>query len=504
MLNAYSQLVAELRQIATFASVGAVLGWDERTIMPPRAAAFRAEQSAAMAGLVHARFTAPRVGELLDAAGEEVRDLPPHSVEAANVRETKRKYLRQKKLPPSLVEELSRTTVLSEQAWAAARKANDYASFKPHLRRMLELKRQEIACYGYDTEPYDALLEDYEPGERAARLREVLGGLRGPLVELVGRVSEAVKAGRDTPSYLLARHYPRAAQESFSREVAERLGFDFSGGALAVSAHPFCSGIAPGDVRITTRYDENAFGDAFFSVLHETGHALYEQGLPAEHFGTPAGEAISLGIHESQSRMWENLVGRSRGFWQFWLPRARQAFPAALADVDVEQMYRAVNHIRPGLIRVDSDEATYNLHILLRFELETALLENQLSVDDLPAAWNERMKRYLGVDVPDDADGCLQDVHWSAGLIGYFPTYTLGNLYAAQFFERARRDLGDLDASFARGEFAPLLQWLRENIHHCGQRYTASQLVEKVTGSPLTAKPLLEHLRRRAAEVYGV
>lgn len=472
--------------------------------MPPKAAAFRAEQSAAMAGLVHSRFTSPRVGELIEAAAEEVRGLPPDSVEAANVRETRRKYLRQKKLPATLVEELSRTTVLSEHSWAASRKANDYAAFKPYLARMYELKRQEVACYGYETEPYDALLEDYEPGERAANLRAILGGLRGPLVELVAKVTEAARKGKGPSADVLARHYPRQAQEAFARQVATELGFDFSGGALAVSAHPFCSGIAPGDVRITTRYDESNFGDAFYSVLHETGHALYEQGLPSEHFGTPAGEAVSLGIHESQSRMWENLVGRSRSFWQYLLPRAREAFGSTLADVDVEQMYRAVNRIEPSLIRVEADEATYNLHILLRFELETALLEGSLSVDDLPGVWKARMKSDLGVEVPNDADGCLQDVHWSAGLVGYFPTYTLGNLYAAQFFQRARQELGDLDAMFARGQFAPLLAWLRRNIHQYGRRYTAAELVRRVTGQPLSPAPLLEHLRIRAAEVYGL
>lgn len=504
MGNAYAELVSELRQIATLSSIGAVLGWDERTIMPHKGAAHRGDQSAMLATMVHARFTSPKVGDLLAAAAEEVKGKDPSSVEAANVRETRRKYERQKKLPSSLVEEISKTTVMSEQAWAGARKANDYAAFKPWLSKMYDLKRQEIACYGFETEAYDAVLEDYEPGEKALNLRKVFEGLRGPLVELVGKIGEASKRGRAAPMEVLTRKYPKDGQERFARQAAAAIGFDFEGGALAVSTHPFCSGIGPGDVRMTTRYNENYFGDAFFGVLHESGHALYEQGLPTEHFGTPAGEAISLGIHESQSRMWENLVGRSRSFWQHFMPALRAEFPESLRGVSDDEWYRAVNDVRPSLIRVESDEATYNLHILLRFELETAMLEKSLGVDDLPGAWREKMKKYLGIEVPTDAEGCMQDVHWSAGLIGYFPTYTLGNLYAAQFFAQARADLGDLDAMFARGEFAPLLGWLRNNIHAWGQRLRAPELVQKVTGKPLSAEPLLAHLRHRAAEVYGV
>jgi carboxypeptidase Taq len=299
-------------------------------------------------------------------------------------------------------------------------------------------------------------------------------------------------------------NYPKAAQEALAREAAAAIGFDFNAGRLDVSLHPFCSGLGPGDTRMTTRYDERYFVDAFFGVLHETGHALYNQGLPADHFGTPRGEDVSLGIHESQSRMWENLVGRSRSFWQYFLPKARASFPEALAGVSDDDWYFAVNDVRPSLIRTEADEATYNLHVLLRFEIERALLRKELSPADLPGAWNEKMRQYFGLTPPDDARGCLQDIHWSGGAVGYFPTYTLGNLYAAQFFEKAREDLGDLDAQFARGDFAPLLGWLRKNIHSQGKRYTPPKLVQKVTGKPLSAEPLLRHLRRKAAELYGV
>jgi carboxypeptidase Taq len=320
-------------------------------------------------------------------------------------------------------------------------------------------------------------------------------------VELIGKVRDS---GRRPPVDILCRHYSGVGQEKLARAAAAAVGFDFKSGRLDVSVHPFCSGIGPGDTRMTTRYDEQFFGDAFFGVLHETGHGLYNQGLPTEHFGTPLGSAISLGIHESQSRMWENLVGRSRAFWTRFLPDARAVFPEALKDVSEQDWYTAINEVRPSLIRTESDETTYNLHILLRFELEQAMVTGDLAVADLPGAWNERMKRYLGVTPPDDTTGVLQDIHWSGGAIGYFPTYMLGNLYAAQFFEQARLDLGDLDAQFARGEFAPLLGWLRKNVHGNGKRYQARQLVKNVTGRELSAEPLLKHLRRKAAEIYGV
>ncbi|MEM6315285.1 MAG: carboxypeptidase M32, partial [Planctomycetota bacterium] len=363
-------------------------------------------------------------------------------------------------------------------------------------------KQQAADAYGHDGERYDALLEEYEPGATTAEVAGVLEGLRGPLVELVAAVQDSGKVVRHD---ILERRYPADTQAEFARFAAKAVGFDFDAGRIDVSAHPFCTGLNTGDTRITTRYDENFFGDAFFGTLHEAGHGMYEQGLPkAEHFSTPMGESVSLGIHESQSRMWENAVGRSASFWKWAYPLAQQRFPDALGDVAESDFVGGANAIRPTLIRTESDETTYNLHILLRFELERALLSGDLDPKDLPGAWTEKMTKYLGVTAPSDADGCLQDVHWSAGLLGYFPTYTLGNLYAAQFFEQARADLGDLDEQFARGEFAPLLSWLRENIHQHGRRYTAGQLCQRVTGKPLDSKPLLDHLRHNAATYYGV
>jgi carboxypeptidase Taq len=497
--DTYTSLTCELREIGLLGSVGSLLGWDERTQMPPTGAEHRAAQSSLLARMVHERFTSPTIGDwLAQLEGSDVVS-DAESDAAVNVRETRRSYDRARKLPSSLIEEQTRVAVLAQQAWGDARQKNDYPMFRPWLEKTLDLKRQEADYVGYQTHMYDALLDEFEPGETTANLRRTFEQLRGPLVELIGKI---VDSGRKAPIEILERNYPPDAQGKLGREAAEAVGFDFAAGRLDVSLHPFCSGIGPGDTRMTTRYDPKYFGDAFFGVLHETGHGLYDQGLPKEHFGTPRGDAVSLGIHESQSRMWENFVGRSRPFWKYFFPKVRGAFPDALRDVSEDQWYFAVNDVRPSLIRTESDETTYNLHVLLRFELEQALLNDELKPPDLPAAWNEKMQKYLGLTPPDDSRGCLQDIHWSGGAIGYFPTYTLGNLYAAQFFEQARKDL-DLDGQFARGQFAPLLDWLREKIHRHGKKYRAGQLAKRITGRDLSAEPLLRYLRAKA-ELYGV
>ncbi|MGH7213414.1 MAG: carboxypeptidase M32 [Tepidisphaeraceae bacterium] len=499
--KAYDELVTTLREISVLGSVGSLLHWDQETQMPPRGTEHRGNQQSLIARLTHERFTSPRIGELLATleSSSLVKDV--ESDEAVNVRETRRSHDRAVKLPPELVEEMARTSVLAHHAWAEARKKSDYKAFEPWLAKTLDLKRKEAECVGYKESPYDALVDEYEPGETAAGLRRALDELRGPLVELVGRITSS---SRKAPVEILERVYPPAAQEALAREASRAVGFDFAAGRLDTSVHPFCTELGPGDVRMTTRYDERYFGDAFFGVLHETGHGLYEQGLPPEHYGTPRAQAVSLGIHESQSRMWENLVARGRPFWRFFLPKARAAFLDTLRDVTEDQWLFAINDVRPSLIRTEADEATYNLHILLRFELEQALLLDDLKPADLPAEWNRRMKDYLGLTPPDDAKGCLQDVHWSGGAIGYFPTYTLGNMYAAQFFAQARADIPGLEDSFTHGDFRPLLDWLRTNIHQHGKRHTARQLVKKVTGRDLSPQPLLDHLRGKASDFHGV
>jgi carboxypeptidase Taq len=500
-MGAYCELIRRAKEVTLLGSCSSLLHWDHQTYMPAKGSAHRAEQLALLAGLIHQQTIAPEIEELLAAVegSDVVRGLD--SLAAVNVRELRRTYDRARKLPQSLVEELARTCALAHDVWVEAREKSDFGLFQPWLEKVVALKRDEAKAVGYSGVPYDALLDDYEPGETTARLTELFSGLKSALVELVGAIAAS---GRRPDLSLLHREYPVDRQEALGKAAAAAVGFDFTAGRLDVTTHPFCSGIGPGDTRITTRYNPRDFGDAFFSILHETGHGLYDQGLDPAHYGTPMGSAVSLGIHESQSRLWENFVGRGHPFWEHLLPYARQAFPAALGGVSLDDFYFAINDVRPSFIRVDADEATYNLHILLRFELEQALVAGDLKVGDVPGAWNDRFAHYLGLTPPDDARGCLQDVHWSGGGIGYFPTYTLGNLYAAQFFDQARADLGDLERQFSRGEFAPLKEWLTTKIHRHGQRYRAADLVVAVTGRPLSPQHLLAHLRSKYAPLYGI
>ena len=497
----YQLLCDRSREAALIDSVQQVLEWDERTMLPPAGGSYRAEQAAYLAGLVHQKKTDPQIGQWLDELIDSPLAADPHSDTGAVIHRWKRDYDKKTRLPQSLVEELTRSSILGQQLWSEARRENDFAQFRPLLEKMVDLKCQEAAALGYDATPYDPLLDDFEPGETTANVAQVLAGLRDALVPLVQAIADSP---HQPDTSVLSRDYPTAAQESFGTQVAAAIGFDFDAGRLDVTEHPFCAGLGPDDVRITTRYDQHAFSDAFFSILHEAGHGIYDQGLPRDHFGLPTGEAVSLGIHESQSRMWENQVGRSRAFWDHFYPQAQAAFPAALSDVEPARFYAAINQVGPSLIRVEADEVTYNLHILIRFELEQALVERRLQVADLPEAWNEKYRDYLGV-VPDtDADGVLQDVHWSAGLFGYFPTYALGNLYAAQFFAKASDDLDDLSGSFRRGDFAPLRDWLRKHIHAQARRYSPAELVSRVTGSPLSHAPLMRHLSEKFGEIYGL
>lgn len=501
------QLQAELRQLAMLGSCAAVLGWDEQTFMPTGGTEHRAGQMSLLAGLSHDWTVSARMGEriaaaeaALAAAGESIAT--GDSPDAAMVREARRRYDRATQLPKRLVEELSRVTSLAQQAWIAARKANDFGQFLPWLEQVVALKREESQALGQQAaHPYDPLLDDYEPGMTTAQVQAAFTPLREALTELVREIADS---GHQPDVDVLTRSWPVEVQRTFATEAARRIGFCFDTGRLDVAAHPFCSGIGPGDCRLTTRYDEHFFPGAFFGVLHEAGHGMYEQGLPAEAFGTAAGDSASLGIHESQSRMWENMVGRSLAFWEYFFPQAQAAFPDSLKGVSLQAFHAAINDVRPSLIRVEADEVTYNLHIMLRFELEQALVSGDLAAADVPAAWNERFAASFGLTPPDDAHGCLQDIHWSGGMIGYFPTYALGNMYAAQLFEAAGRELGDLDDQFRRGEFEPLLGWLRREVHQRGRLYYAPQLVEKVTGEPPSADPLIRHLNNRFRPLYGL
>jgi carboxypeptidase Taq len=500
---AYRELLGELRQAALLRSSVALLGWDQETYMPRRGGALRAEQLAQLESLAHRQATQPKLAELFEAA-ESDAELTADPMVAANLREGRRRYERAVRLPEELVREFTETTSLASEAWRDARAQSDFSAFQPWLTKVVELTRRKAECHGASApgEMYDALLDDYEPGADTASIDRVFGELRDWLVPFAAEIAASPGAPSDAPQRL---RVPIERQKELNALVAERIGYDFASGRVDISAHPFCTFIGPGDTRITTRYTEERFADALSSTMHETGHALYDQGLPKDtRFGEPVADVASHAMHESQSRLWENQVGRSQQFWRWAMPEARRVLGDAVEGVTPEAMFGAVNRVEPSLIRVDSDEVTYHLHIMLRYDLERAMLAGDLAPADLPGAWNERMKRDLGLEVPDDARGCLQDVHWSHGYIGYFPTYTLGTLYSAQFWAAARRDLPDLEEGFARGEFAPLLEWLRERIHRQGSRFTPPELVERVTGAPLTPRPLMEYFEERLRPLYGI
>ena len=497
----FDKLIDYARKTAFLTSTRALLEWDERTLLPTAGGPYRAEQISYLAGLIHQRETDPQLEEWLQQLSDSSFTDDSHSDQAVTIRELQREHEKKAKLPQSLVEELSRAAVLGQQDWVHARKNNDFASFAPRLAHIVSLKREQAAAIGYDRCAYDVLLDDFEPSERTDNVSKILAALREDLVPLVSAINES---GREPDLELIRRDFPIEAQELFGRRVSSSIGFSYDRGRLDVTDHPFCSGMGPHDCRITTRYDRHNFPTAFFGILHEAGHGMYDQGLRPDWFSLPPGAFISLGIHESQSRLWENFVGRSRAFWEYFFPMAQEVFPAALSSVELDSFYHSVNDVRPSLIRVEADEATYNLHIIVRFELEQALIDGDLAVAELPDAWNQKYEQYLGIRPPNVADGVLQDIHWSAALFGYFPTYALGNLYAAQLFERAKSELGDLNELFARGQFQPLLDWLRTNIHQHGRCYSASEMVRRITGETLNQHALVTYLREKLEPLYGL
>ena len=503
MSDHYTTLTRRLREIATLGTVGELVAWDQETMMPRSAAPFRAEELAVVSSLVHEKATAPALGDLIAACEADATLITDPAV-AANLRDIRRDYDRARTLPTALVAEISETSSLAMEAWKLARENDAFADFAPWLEKQLTLQRQKAECYGTPPggELYDALVEDYEPGMRSAEIERLFGPLREGLQPLI----EAIAASPDRIDPVLERMpLPPARQHVFNHTVLTQIGFDLTAGRIDVSTHPFSTGLGPGDTRITTRYRDDGFLDSLGSTMHEAGHGLYEQGLPkAERLGQPAAEALSLGWHESQSRLWENQVGRSRAFWTWAGPVARGIFGDAVSRFTDEDFYRAVNIVRPNLIRVESDEATYNLHIMLRFDLERAMIRGDLSVADLPGAWNDRIASDLGLRVPDDTRGCLQDVHWSMGSIGYFPTYTLGNLYSAQLWDAVVAAMPDINERMQEGDFSALLDWLRENVHAHGRRFPATELSMRATGQPLGSTSLLRYLSTKLRPLYNV
>ena len=498
--EAFEAVCGHVRRAAAIASVESLLGWDEQTMMPARAAEQRADQAAAIAGVLHAHRTDPVHGDRLAGLAEGPSGRGD-SEAAVTIRRLHHDFQKQARLPRRLVEEIASVCVRAQAAWVEARKQSDWSLLEPWIGRVMALKRDQGACQLPDRDPYDALMDDYEPAARAAGVAARFSRLREKLVPLVRACADPPRRPLDA---VVRRHYPRPAQETFVRRVAAAIGFDFSRGRLDSSEHPFCSTLGPNDCRITTRWDEHDLFTAVYGVLHEAGHGLYEQGLRTEWFGLPPGEAASLAIHESQSRFWENMVGRSSGFWEWCLPFARDAFPESLHDVTSRHMYEATLVVRPSFIRVEADEVTYNLHVMLRFDLERAMILGELAVADLRDAWNERFEADLGLRIDRDSDGVVQDVHWPAGLVGYFPTYTLGSMHAAQLMNAVRRGLGDVDGFVRRGEFSPVLEWLRTHVHRRGRLLDSDALMEAATGESPSEEPLVGSLWGRYGPAHGL
>ena len=498
MPTALDELKGRLARIADLDRAAALLAWDERTGMPTGGAQARAEQLGTLAELGHELTVSDELAALIDRAADEVAELPYDSDDASLVRVARREIERARRVPTELSGELARAASLAENAWVKARSQSDFEAFRPYLERNVELRRRYAECFAPYDHPYDPLLDDYEPGLTTAQLEPVLAGLRDGLRPLVDRY-----AGAGEDDGFLRGEFPADRQRALVERMLAALPIPPEDRRLDPTPHPFLTAIAPTDLRITTRYDEHNLSISVWSLLHECGHAMYENGIPAELSRTPLGKAVSLGFHESQSRMLENWVGRSRPYLAHLLPILREYFPDAFADVDLGRLYRAANRVERSLIRVDADEVTYNLHIILRFELEVALMRGELEVRDLPDAWNQRMWDYLGVEVPDDASGVLQDVHWAAGAFGYFPTYSLGNVIAGQLWELIRAELPDLDGQLERGELAPLRDWLRERLYRHGAKFQPAEMIERITGGTLEAAPLLAQLEAKQAEVVA-
>jgi carboxypeptidase Taq len=505
----YEKLREMSGRIFDLASAADLLSWDMQTNMPPGGADSRSHAMATLASLAHEHFVRDDFGEALEAAEAEVKDLDPDSDEVGIVARLRRDFDKSQRVPTEWVRESKRTVGLAFSVWVEARKASSFADFQPHIKKVLDLKRSYVDFFEPYDSPYDPLLDDYEPGLKLATVREIFAELREVQVPLVQAISDRSDAVDDS---FLHVAFDKKAQWAFGVNVIRDLGYDLTRGRQDKAPHPFSQSLNRGDVRITTRVNPNYIGSALFGSMHEAGHAIYSQGIaPAlDRIPTLSGSSLegahdaSLGIHESQSRMLENLVGRSRAFWTAYYPRLQAVFPSQLGGVDAEAFYRGINKVERSLIRVEADEATYNLHILLRFEIEADLIEGNLEVADLPEAWNSKIEEYLGLTPTDDRQGVLQDIHWSDGYFGYFPTYTLGNLISVQLWQKLIEDLPDLETQISRGEFGELIGWLNEKIHRHGGKYEPMEVLNRATGEELSAKPYLKYLTDKYSEIYGL
>ena len=505
-LKTLETLSARLLEIQRINSAASVLSWDQETYMPAGGGGARADQIATLQGIAHQTLVSSDTERLLGRCIDLHTGLPLEEdgelwdeSSRAQLREVWRDYDRAKKLPSDFVMRLSRECSLAQQVWVEAKAQSNYRMFLPNLRRVLSLKREEAQLLGFQDSPYNALLDVYEPGLAIAALRPLFARLKAQLVPLLKNIQASTAQIDDG---FLYHAYDQARQMEFGRLVLIAMGYDFEKGRLDLSAHPFTTSFHPSDVRVTTRVQEYDLLSCLFSCIHEGGHGLYDQGLDPAHYGTPLGEAVSLGIHESQSRMWENCVGRSRAFWRFFYPILQATFHHQLRAVDAEQFYKVINRVKPSLIRVEADELTYNLHIMLRFEIEQDLIEGKTNPEELPDIWSHKMKKYLGVVPSNDGEGVLQDVHWSMGSFGYFPTYTLGNLYAVQFYDQAKLEIPNIEDEIAAGQLMILRRWLGQKIHRWGRMFIPDHLSQRVTGVSLSPEPFLRYIDRKYGELY--
>lgn len=498
-----AQTITTLRErlglVVDIRSALALLEWDQETYMPPKGGPARGQQIATLSALAHRLFVDPEMGAMLRDLRDNIDGLDPN--DAALVRETLYDYERAVRLPESFVREFAEEQSKAFHAWVKARENADFGAFEPYLSRLIELLHKKADLLGYEGSPYNALLEEFERGATAEGLRELFGELAAAQSALVRRVAAC---GVEQDARWLDQEWPEQGQQAFTLSILRNMGYDLEAGRQDKSVHPFTTSFDIQDVRITTRFDPRNPLTGLSGSMHEGGHALYDQGFIESDRRTPLASAPSLGMHESQSRMWENMIGRSLSFWRYGVTAMARHFPGQLDSVSPETVYRTINRVRPSFIRVDADECTYNLHVILRFEIEAGLMEKRIAVHDIPEIWNAKMKEYLGIDVPDATRGCLQDVHWSHGAVGYFPSYALGNLYAAQLFEKMFEDTPGLWDRIAEGDFAPVLGWLRRNVHHAGRRKTASELIRHVTGRELTAAPYLRYLEMKYGALYGL
>jgi len=489
-----------LAEIANLIAADALLGWDQQVNMASGAAQDRSEQLSTLEGFIHKKATSPELGELLQNLEPIAKQLDADSDEARLIKIARRDFDKRTKVPNEYVAEFARLAAVAQNVWEKAKKESNFSLFKPHLEKLVEMRRQYASFFKPYAHIYDPLLDDFEPGLKTAEVQEIFEGLRLKQVALIKTISERPQVKSD----FLKINYPEKGQWEFGVEVITAFGYDWNRGRQDKSVHPFTTGFGINDVRITTRVSENYLNPALFGTLHECGHALYEQGIDQKFKRTPIAGGASTAVHESQSRMWENLVGRSYVFWKHFYPRLKEFFPTQLGNIDLDTFYKGINIVEPSLIRVEADEATYNLHIMLRLELEIALMEGSLAVVDLPAAWNAKMKEYLGITPANDAEGILQDVHWSSGLFGYFPTYALGNLVSAQLWETLRKDLPDLDAQIENGKFSDLLTWLRNHVHQYGAKYEPQELIQKVTGSKINPDAYIRYLQDKFGKIYNI